>query len=227
MKIIIALVFSVMSCAVQAGVVIYGTRVIYPADKNEVMVQIMNQGSRSSLVQAWIDDGDTSQSPEDIDVPFLLTPPVSRLAANSGQQLKIKKMSNTLPGNKESLFFLNVLDIPPNAPENADKNVIKFATQNRVKLFWRPTGIAPVNKASFQRLSLSKSHNGIVIKNDNANWITVTAAMNNNVKVNKDSMMLSPHSQQVLTQGVNNAGQLTLTIIDDYGNYISERITIK
>lgn len=227
MKIIIALVFSVMSCAVQAGVVIYGTRVIYPADKNEVMVQIMNQGSRSSLVQAWIDDGDTSQSPEDIDVPFLLTPPVSRLAANSGQQLKIKKMSNTLPGNKESLFFLNVLDIPPNAPENTDKNVIKFATQNRVKLFWRPTGIAPVNKASFQRLSLSKSHNGIVIKNDNANWITVTAAMNNNVKVNKDSMMLSPHSQQVLTQGVNNAGQLTLTIIDDYGNYISERITIK
>ncbi|VEA35745.1 Uncharacterized fimbrial chaperone yraI Flags: Precursor [Salmonella enterica subsp. enterica] len=27
-----------------AGVVIYGTRIIYPAEKNEVLVQLMNQG---------------------------------------------------------------------------------------------------------------------------------------------------------------------------------------
>ncbi|MBJ2484787.1 fimbria/pilus periplasmic chaperone, partial [Salmonella enterica subsp. enterica serovar London] len=39
-----------------AGVVIYGTRIIYPAEKNEVLVQLMNQGGRSSLVQSWIDD---------------------------------------------------------------------------------------------------------------------------------------------------------------------------
>lgn len=38
-----------------AGVVIYGTRIIYPAEKNEVLVQLMNQGGRSSLVQSWID----------------------------------------------------------------------------------------------------------------------------------------------------------------------------
>ncbi|SAC95643.1 Uncharacterized fimbrial chaperone YehC precursor [Enterobacter cloacae] len=29
---------------VHAGLVIYGTRVIYPAEKNEVLVQLMNQG---------------------------------------------------------------------------------------------------------------------------------------------------------------------------------------
>lgn len=55
-----------------AGVVIYGTRIIYPAEKNEVLVQLMNQGGRSSLVQSWIDDGDTSLPPEKIKVPFLL-----------------------------------------------------------------------------------------------------------------------------------------------------------
>ncbi|MDI5035931.1 Holliday junction resolvase RuvX, partial [Salmonella enterica subsp. enterica serovar Montevideo] len=42
----------------------------YPADKKEVLVQLMNQGNRSSLVQSWIDDGDSSLPPEKIHVPF-------------------------------------------------------------------------------------------------------------------------------------------------------------
>ena len=49
-------------------------------------------------------------------MPFLL-PPVARITGNSGQQLRIKKLANKLPANKESLFYLNVLDIPPNTPE--------------------------------------------------------------------------------------------------------------
>ncbi|KAF0655380.1 hypothetical protein L245_07005, partial [Salmonella enterica subsp. enterica serovar Worthington str. BCH-4719] len=64
--------------------------------------------------------------------------PVIRVAANSGQQLKIKKLANNLPGDRESLFYLNVLDIPPNSDENKDKNIIKFALQNRIKLIYRP-----------------------------------------------------------------------------------------
>ncbi len=63
------------------------TRIIYPAENKEVMVQLMNQGNRS-LLQAWIDDGDTSLPPEKIQVPFMLTPPVAKIGANSGKQSK-------------------------------------------------------------------------------------------------------------------------------------------
>jgi P pilus assembly chaperone PapD len=226
MKKLLALMLFVMSGAVQAGVVIYGTRVIYPADKKEVVVQIMNQGERTSLVQAWIDDGDTAQSPEHIDVPFLLTPPVSRVAAKSGQQLKIKKMNGNLPPDVESLFFLNVLDIPPNDEQSAGKNVIKFATQNRIKLFWRPAGIAPVNKDSFRHLQLSRTAQGIIIKNNNANWITITEVSGNNQKINKESLMLAPRTQQAIPSEIKNVSVLTMTMIDDYGNYLTEKITI-
>ena len=96
-----------------ADIVIYGTRVIYPADQKEIVVQLMNESTRASLVQSWIDDGDTTLPPEKIDVPFLLTPPVIRVKGNSGQQIKIKKIANNLPNDKESLFYFNVLDIPP------------------------------------------------------------------------------------------------------------------
>ncbi|TKV22793.1 fimbria/pilus periplasmic chaperone [Citrobacter sp. TBCS-14] len=210
-----------------AGIVIYGTRIIYPAEKNEVLVQLMNQGERSSLVQSWIDDGDISLSPEKIQVPFLLTPPVAKVAAKSGQQLKIKKMPNMLPNNKESLFYLNVLDIPPNNPDSVGKNVLKFAMQNRIKLFYRPKGISPVNKLTFQKLSMKRSASIYSIKNDAANWVTVTEVKANDVKINNESIMLAPLSSADVTLKSANANQYEMTIIDDHGNYISDNVSLK
>jgi P pilus assembly protein, chaperone PapD len=213
--------------SVHAGIVIYGTRIIYPAEKNEVLVQLMNQGERSSLVQSWIDDGDTLLPPEKIQVPFLLTPPVVKVAGDSGQQLKIKKMPNSLPGNKESLFFLNVLDIPPNNPDSAGKNVLKFAMQNRIKLFYRPKGVSPVNKNTFQKLSMKRSGSIYSIKNDAANWITITEVKANNVKINNESIMLAPLSSADVALKSVNANQYKMTIIDDHGNYISDNVSLK
>lgn len=213
--------------SVHAGIVIYGTRIIYPAEKNEVLVQLMNQGERSSLVQSWIDDGDTLLPPEKIQVPFLLTPPVVKVAGDSGQQLKIKKMPNTLPNDKESLFFLNVLDIPPNNPDSAGKNVLKFAMQNRIKLFYRPKGIAAVNKNTFHKLALTRSGNIYSIRNDAANWVTVTEVKANNVKINNESIMLAPLSSANVALKNTNANQYKMTIIDDHGNYISDNVSLK
>lgn len=65
-------------------------RVLSIQKNREVLVQLMNQSKNASLIQAWIDDGNTTIAPEKIQVPFILTPPVSRVAGGSGQQLKIK-----------------------------------------------------------------------------------------------------------------------------------------
>nr|WP_153879895.1 fimbria/pilus periplasmic chaperone [Citrobacter freundii] len=227
MKGLISFIPFLFTLPAHAGVVIYGTRVIYPAEKNEVLVQLMNQGERSSLVQSWIDDGDMSLPPEKIQVPFLLTPPVVKVATNSGQQLKIKKVPNMLPDNKESLFYLNVLDIPPNSPDSAGKNVLKFAMQNRIKLFYRPKGISPVNKYTFQKLSMKRNGSIYSIKNDAANWVTVTEVKANDVKINNESIMLAPLSSADVTLKSANTNQYKITIIDDHGNYISDNVSLK
>lgn len=138
MKKLIAFLLAVMVTPAWGGIFIYGTRVIYPAQKKEITVQLMNEGDRSALVQSWIDDGDASLPPEKIHVPFVLTPPVVHVSKGEGQQLKIKQLPNTLPKDRESLFFLNVLDIPPNSEKDEGKNLIKFAMQNRIKLIYRP-----------------------------------------------------------------------------------------
>ncbi len=227
MKGLLLLIITSVILPVHAGIAIYGTRIIYPAEKKEVVVQLMNQGPRASLVQAWIDDGDTALAPEHIQVPFMLTPPVAKVAGNSGQQLKIKKMANALPGDKESLFFLNVLDIPPNNPESSGTNVLKFAMQNRIKLFYRPAGIAPVSQNSFKKLSLVHNNSRLAVNNDTANWITLTDIKANGVKVNQDSVMIAPLSRQAVNINNHNAKQYNLTLIDDHGNYLSENVSVK
>ncbi|WP_204527451.1 fimbria/pilus periplasmic chaperone [Citrobacter cronae] len=227
MKMLCAVITLSVVTPVHAGIVIYGTRVIYPAEKNEITLQLMNQEQNASLVQAWIDDGNTSLPPEKIQVPFLLTPPVVRVPGNSGQQLKIKKMPNMLPNNKESLFYLNVLDIPPNNPAHAGKNVIKFAMQNRIKLFYRPAGIAPVNSATFKKIVLVRNGKDFIIKNDNANWVTVAEVKVGSVKINDKSVMVAPFSSEPVMVKSSNANQYKLTIINDYGSFISDSVSLK
>ncbi|WP_059215944.1 fimbria/pilus periplasmic chaperone [Escherichia albertii] len=224
MKGLLPLLISSMILPAHAGIVIYGTRIIYPAENKEVMVQLMNQGSRSSLVQAWIDDGDTSLPPEKIQVPFMLTPPVAKVGANSGQQIKIRIMPNRLPTNKESIFYLNILDIPPNSPEDEGKNALKFAMQNRIKLFYRPVGVASVNKETFKKLRVNNSSNGLVIKNGSANWVTISDVKANSVKVNYETIMIAPQESRRVDVKNHNANSWQLTIIDDHGNYISEKL---
>lgn len=227
MKRLAVILLSTIILPSHAGIVIYGTRVIYPAEKKEVVVQLMNQGGSASLVQSWIDDGDTSLPPEKIHVPFMLTPPVVRVAGESGQQIKIKKMPNALPENKESLFYLNVLDIPPNNPESAGKNVLKFAMQNRIKLIWRPKSIAVVNKNSFQHITVFRNNRSVVMKNDTANWITVTDVKAGQVKINDKTIMLAPLSTLSVDMKPAAEKQYELTIIDDSGNYISSKTNVK
>jgi chaperone protein EcpD len=55
--------FSLLASSAHAGVIIYGTRVIYPADQQEVVVRLENKGNRPALVQTWLDTGDVRSTP--------------------------------------------------------------------------------------------------------------------------------------------------------------------
>ena len=127
-----------------AGVVVHGTRVVYPADRREVTVELRNEGDAPSLVQAWIerDDAQTGEKTagEAKDgVPFSLTPAIFRLDPKSGQSLRIIYTGRPLASDRETVFWLNVLDIPPKAPPNPNApNHLDFAFRHRMKLFFRP-----------------------------------------------------------------------------------------
>lgn len=124
-----------------ASVVITGTRVIFNAAQGETTVRLTNDNSRPALVEAWIDDGDVNSTPDSAHTPFLITPPLFRMDPNKDQSLRIlfAPGSQPLPTDRETLFWLNVLEIPPKpGGAAADRNTLQFAIRSRLKLFYRP-----------------------------------------------------------------------------------------
>jgi P pilus assembly protein, chaperone PapD len=128
----------------QATVVIGGTRVIFPAQDGEVTLRLSNVGNSPALIEAWIDKGNPASTPDKVDTPFLITPPLFRMEAHKDQSLRIIATSPQLPADRESLFWFNVLEVPPRptAAMAAGKNLLQFAIRSRLKLFYRPAKLA-------------------------------------------------------------------------------------
>jgi chaperone protein EcpD len=128
----------------QAGVVISGTRVIYQASEREITVKLGNEGDTPALVQVWLDTGNPNALPDESKVPFTLSPPLFRLDPKKGQSLRLIYTQEPLPQDKESLFWLNVLEVPPRADTattSNDPNSLQLAFRSRIKLFFRPAGL--------------------------------------------------------------------------------------
>jgi chaperone protein EcpD len=141
--ILLATAFATAAPRAGAGVVVNGTRVVYPEDKREVTISISNTGEAPSLVQAWLDAGDPRSKPGEAKVPFVLTPPLFRLDPTKVQSLRLVYTHDPLPVDRESLFWLNVLDVPPRAPINTERpNQLELAFKHRMKVFFRPPGLA-------------------------------------------------------------------------------------
>lgn len=132
----------------QASVLLAGTRVIYPASARQVSVRLTNAGRLPSLVQVWVDRaGDVRKSPFSpdglADAPFLVTPPIFRIDAGSSQVLRLRFAGESLPSDRESVFWLNVLDIPPE-PETLQggESFVQLNVRTRIKIFYRPDAMA-------------------------------------------------------------------------------------
>lgn len=126
---------------VQASVVVTGTRVIYAGQDRDKTVLLANQDTFPNIVQAWIDIDDPASTPDTANGPFVINPTVSRLAPGSGQSLRIIYTGTGLPEDRESLFHLNILQIPPRNLTNSGSNQMLLMLRNRLKLFYRPAAI--------------------------------------------------------------------------------------
>lgn len=124
-----------------SGVIVTGTRVIYPAEDREVTVKLDNTSTLPSLVQAWVDDGDMRSVPGKSRVPFILMPPVSRIDPGKGQTLRLVYTGEPLPQDRESLFWLNVLDVAPQGTAKEAANSLQLAFRTRIKIFFRPKSL--------------------------------------------------------------------------------------
>jgi P pilus assembly chaperone PapD len=162
-----------------AAVSVIGTRVIYPEQSKQVSVRLSNAGKTPALVQTWIDIGDSNAKPETLNVPFMIMPPVSRIEAGKSQTLRVVYTQQPLPQDRESVYWLNVLDIPPKPQATEEpKNLLQIAYRTRIKLFFRPAGLKgdPAAAPAQVKWSVVKTDHGYALRGENPTAFTVSYA---------------------------------------------------
>ncbi|MGY4730737.1 fimbria/pilus periplasmic chaperone [Burkholderia pyrrocinia] len=212
-----------------ASVDVGATRVVYRANEPEATVSLRNDSKSPSLVQVWIDRGDAGAAPSNVSVPFIVTPPVSRVDPGKGQVLRILQDGTALPKDKESVFWLNVLDIPPRPDGfDASNNYLQLAFRTRIKLFYRPPGLpgssddAPA--ALRWTLERANGHEVLLAANPTAYYVSLSSVAvtdGSGKTANNDGGMVAPGQTQVFPLAGNVAPSAALTAhyraINDYG----------
>lgn len=165
------LCFSTLSFA---GLVLDGTRVIYPSGESEVTLQMKNTGNQPVLAQSWIDNGEKNVSPDKVASVFVVTPPINRVNPGKGQTLRIGLIAeNTLPQDKESVFYLNVLAIPTKPKDSINASEVNIAFKTRIKLFYRPVSLKGSANDAPDLLRWSINGNGVTATNPTPYYVTL------------------------------------------------------
>ena len=134
-----AVLAAVLPCVptARAGVVIGATRVVAPSNARDVTVRLSNKRDTPALVEAWIEPETATDGPP----AFVVTPTLFRMEAGRAQAVRVHRTQAPLPDDRETLFWLHVLDIPPDPAITPDAPHMKIAVRSRIKVFHRPAGL--------------------------------------------------------------------------------------
>jgi len=142
---------ALLTCSMlaNANVSIQGSRVIYDQARNEVDVQLQQVGKTPGVLQIWLDEGDEHATADMVNPPFLLAPAIARMDPGGRQLVRIVRSRNDLPGDRESLLWLNVQETPLYATGSQPD------VRTRIKFFYRPSGLASAPETAHQSLQFS------------------------------------------------------------------------
>lgn len=123
----------IMSNSASAALALDATRYIYNGSTSFISAIANNESDEMYGGQVWIDNITES----DTRPTFVTTPSFFKINGNSRQVFRIMKMSDHMPKDKESIYWLNLQEIP-----QANKGSgLSMAIRTRVKLIYRPEAI--------------------------------------------------------------------------------------
>jgi len=236
------------------GIVLPGTRIIYPGNNTgDLGFTLQNNTSHVYLLQsrilpwsnstATIENNETDrneQKAQDLTgvnsvkstadaMPFMVLPPLTRFNPQETLALRIKKLNNTLPEDRESVFMLS-LNAIPGQPADADKNTaadtkIVLALQNNFKLFYRPAGLPVMDgQVRSQKLKFTIHADKLKVNNPTPYFITLGSLSLGSKAISlNEQRMIAPYQDIQLPITGDKQGEVRWQIIDDDGRMTQEQ----
>ncbi|MEL2244238.1 molecular chaperone [Leclercia adecarboxylata] len=196
-----------------AGIVIESTRYLYKEGAREITSQIENKDDMPYLIKSWVETN-LGSSPA-----FTATPPLFRLEAKQQNTVRIFSAGNiNAPKDRESLFYFNVMAIPPSDEAQARNNTIQLAVRHRMRLIFRPKSLLSLTpNIEAKKLEWRKTGNKIILKNPTPFFFYFNTVKLGNMEIKKDIKTIPPFTTQEITVKQSNESKITWKIVNDYG----------
>ncbi|CNG96612.1 putative fimbrial chaperone protein [Yersinia aldovae] len=211
-----------LNSAVQAGVVIGGTRVIYPEANKSVSLNLKNSDNNPYLVQSWVE----SEFGETANQPFIITPPLFRFEGQRENLLRIIRTDGSLPTDRESMFWLNIKSIAAVSKSSAEdaeaQNALQVAIKNRIKLIYRPTQLIDMPEAVTDKLKWQLQGNQLTVTNPTPYYMNFQQVKVGGVEVEKANWVGPKSSITFTVPKATNGREVSWYIITDFGGAGSE-----
>ncbi len=210
---------ALIAAQASAGISLSATRLIFDGEHKEVSIKVRNSGE-DLLIQSWLD----SDVPGASSVPFAVTPPLARILGKEQQLLRVIYEGVGMPTDKESVVWLNVQEIPQAAKT---QNTLQLAVRQRIKVFFRPAGLA--GKAYLAPTQLrwqmgeQGAHATLTISNPGMFHVSLASVSLHSTGATEqaiDSMMIAPgETRTVALKGTKSThySSLDFSSINDFG----------
>lgn len=168
----------------QAALTLNADRVVYNEKDGDASVTIHSNEDRAYLIQSWLDAGDSTVKKS---LPFVVTPPLFRLSPKSDNVIRIVYMGQGLPADRESLFWLDVKGVPGlNDEESKVENRMVLAINNRIKFFFRPSGLKGDPGEAVKNLKWTRSGSTVTVNNSSPFYLVLS-----NIVIDKETVPVS------------------------------------
>lgn len=210
---------SLLAQQASAALALDRTRVIFDAGQSSVSLSVVNENKQLPyLAQAWIEDEKGTK----ITNPLNALPPLQRVETGAKTQVKVQQTAgvDSLPQDRESLFYFNLREIPPKSQK---PNTLQIALQTRIKLFFRPKALALSQQDQAdpwqKKLQVVRDGGRYTVSNPTGYYATIVSASSSEkgtAAAGFTPVMIPPKGSATLNVSTlgNNP---VLTYINDYG----------
>ncbi|WP_422527511.1 molecular chaperone [Serratia fonticola] len=202
------------------GLSLSQTRVVFNAEATSATVNLRNHSNHPWLTRVQVlATPDGAQA-----APFMITPPLFRVEPNSQSAVRIlRKGTEALPTERESVFYLSFLAIPASRKLGAETSSavsaqVTVGVDTVIKLFYRPAGLVLTPQAATKQLTVHRQDNGVKISNPTPYYQTL-ATFNLDgkpVAIRETGSMIAPFGSRFYTSN-GQPRQATWSVLNDYG----------
>ena len=209
-----------------ASISLSATRMVLLEKQQEASIIVRNENS-PVLIQSWLESNSENDSGE---LPFAISPALAKMLPHGQQVMRVLYAGgqNDLPRDRETVVWLNVQEVPQASNE---ENHLQIAVRQRIKLFFRPTGLQGTAEQAPLALQWSVVRkNGapmLQIHNPSAFHVSMSVLQGAAGKELKSPGMVEPGQTRLLPFELSSNTKLQFKAISDYGSAESYEVQLE